>query len=79
MQPYRWFGQTLIFCPICDRGGSPMPDKRLLSLAKECRERAAEILVRAEAFNNAGARERMHRIAENYEKLAERLEQAAAD
>ena len=56
-----------------------MPDKRLRALANECRERAEEILARAETFHNAGAKQRMLELAAQYEKLAERLEQAAAD
>jgi pyruvate-formate lyase len=52
---------------------------RLLSLAREARERAEEIRARAETFNDAGAREGMLRIAASYEKLAERLEQTAAN
>ena len=54
-----------------------MPDKRLRALANECRERAEEILARAETFHNAGAKQRMLELAAQYEKLAERLEQAA--
>jgi hypothetical protein len=54
-----------------------MPNRRLLALANECRERAEEILARAETFNDAGAREGMRGIAAGYQKLAERLEQAA--
>ena len=56
-----------------------MPDLRLLALARDARERAKEILARAVTFNDASAREGMREIAEKYEKLAERLEQAAAD
>jgi hypothetical protein len=54
-----------------------MPDPRLLALANDCRERAEEILTRAETFHDASARERMRRLAANYRLLAERLEQAA--
>jgi hypothetical protein len=54
-----------------------MPDPRLLALANECRERAEEILTRAETFHDAGAQERMRRLAANYKQLAQRLEQAA--
>jgi hypothetical protein len=56
-----------------------MPDKRLLLLARECRERAEEILVKAETFKDADARKGMCRIAETYEELAQRLERAARD
>jgi hypothetical protein len=54
-----------------------MPDPRLLALANECRERAEEILTKAETFRDAHAIERMRRIAASYKRLAERLEQAA--
>jgi hypothetical protein len=56
-----------------------MPDKRLLALSRECRERAEEILVKAETFQDADSREGMRRIAETYEELAQRLERAARD
>jgi hypothetical protein len=46
-------------------------------LAKERRDRAEEVLARAETFNDADAREGMRRIAARYEKLAERLEKEA--
>jgi hypothetical protein len=54
-----------------------MPDPRLLALANECRERAEEILTKAETFHDARAIERMRTIAASYQQLAERLEQAA--
>jgi hypothetical protein len=54
-----------------------MPGQRLLSLARDARDRAEEISTRAETFNDAGAREGMRRIAASYEKLAQRLERAA--
>jgi hypothetical protein len=53
-----------------------MPDTRLLALAHECRERAEEILTKAETFQDAHAIERMRGIAASYKRLAERLEQA---
>jgi hypothetical protein len=56
-----------------------MPDQRLLSLAREARERAEEILVKAETFRDAEAKQKMREIAVKYEEMAERLEQAAAD
>jgi hypothetical protein len=56
-----------------------MPDERLLALAREYRERAEEVLTRAETFGHAVAKQKMRAIAASYEKLAERLEQAAAD
>jgi hypothetical protein len=53
-----------------------MPDLNLLELARDARERAEEISTRADTFHDALARERMRRIAADYIKLAERLEQA---
>jgi hypothetical protein len=47
---------------------------KLLSFAREMRARAEEVLVRAETFRDAHARETMRRIAASYEKLAQRLE-----
>jgi hypothetical protein len=60
-------------------GGSPMPDKRLLTLANECRVRAEEILVKAKKFKDPDAEQRMRELAESYEELARRLERAARD
>jgi hypothetical protein len=54
-----------------------MPDLKLLALARDARERAEEISTQAETFHNAETREGMRRIAADYVKLAERLEQAA--
>jgi hypothetical protein len=54
-----------------------MPDQRLLSLARDARERAEEILVKAETFKDAYAKQKMREIAMKYEELPERLEQAA--
>jgi hypothetical protein len=59
--------------------GAPMPDKKLRLLASEARERAEEALTLAETFRDAEARRIMREVAENYEKLAERLEQRAGD
>jgi len=55
----------------------PTITERLLFLAREARERAEEILVRAETMQDAEARRMMREIAEGYEKLAERIEKAA--
>jgi hypothetical protein len=79
MEPYRSFRSSVIFRWHCGLGGLPMPDKRLLSLAREARERAEEILVKAETFQDAEAKQRMREIAAKYEEMAERLERAAAD
>jgi len=54
----------------------PTITERLLFLAREARERAEEILVRAETMQDAKARRMMREIAEGYEKLAERIEKA---
>jgi hypothetical protein len=54
-----------------------MPDQNLLSVARELRARADEVLARAETFANADAKETMREIAANYVKLAERLEKEA--
>ena len=56
-----------------------MPDANLLSLARDFRARAEEILARAETFSDAEARRTMLDIADGYEKLAKRLEKAAGD
>jgi hypothetical protein len=64
---------------FCGCGGSPMPDQKLLSLAMEARERAEEALTLAETFRDAEARRIMREVAENYEKLAEKLELHARD
>ena len=56
-----------------------MWEERILSLAREARERAEEVLARAETFQDARAKRKMCEIAAQYEKLAERLERAAAE
>lgn len=59
--------------------GLTMPDQRLLSLARECRDRAEELFVKAETFKDADAKHRMREIAVKYDELAEKLERASAD
>lgn len=54
-----------------------MPDTKLLSLARDLRARAEEVLAQAETFEDAGARAKMRKIAAAYEKLAQRLEYEA--
>ena len=54
-----------------------MPDQRLLSIVIDLRARAEELSVRADSFHDEEARQKMRRIAETYEKLAERLERHA--
>lgn len=56
-----------------------MPDAKLLLLARELRTRAQEVLAQADTFQDAGAREKMRRIAASYERLAQRLENHAGD
>jgi hypothetical protein len=59
-------------------GESPMPDQMLLSLAREARAHAQEILAKTETFKDADGKQRMCEIAEKYVGLAERPEHAAA-
>jgi len=54
-----------------------MPDQWLLSLVIELRARAEEVLTRADTFHDEEAQQKLRRIAEIYEKLAQRLEQHA--
>jgi hypothetical protein len=56
-----------------------MPDQWLLSIVIELRARAEELSVRADSFHDEEARQKMRRIAETYEKLAQRLERHARD
>jgi hypothetical protein len=46
----------------------------LVKVAKDLRERAEEVLAQADTYHDAGARETMHRIAWDYEKVARGLE-----
>jgi hypothetical protein len=55
-----------------------MPDQMLLSLAREARAHAQEILAKTETFKDADGKQRMCEIAEKYVGLAERPEHAAA-
>jgi hypothetical protein len=54
-----------------------MLDQKLLSLARELRARAEEVLARAETFQEVEAKETMRQIAANYVELAQRLEREA--
>jgi hypothetical protein len=56
-----------------------VPDQKLLLLARDARDRAEELLAKAETFQDADAKQKMREIAAKYLELAERLEQAAAD
>ena len=46
---------------------------------EDLRAGAEEILARAETFHNAVARQTLHKIAANYERMADRLEECAGD
>jgi hypothetical protein len=52
---------------------------KLLSLARDLRARAEEVLAQAEAMKDADARRKMREIAANYEKLARRLEKVSGE
>jgi hypothetical protein len=55
-----------------------MPEiNRLLSLARDLRTRAREVLAKAETMKDADARREMREIAAGYERLAQRLEKAS--
>jgi hypothetical protein len=56
-----------------------MWEERLLTLAREARGRAEEVLTRAETFHYARAKQKMPEITAEYGKLADRLERAAAE
>jgi hypothetical protein len=56
-----------------------MPDPQLLLLAKDLRNRAEEILARAETFHAADAQHKLRKIAADYESLAGLLERRAGD
>ena len=51
-----------------------MPEAKLLSLARNLRARAQEVLAQAEIMENAEAQQTMREIAASYERLARRLE-----
>ena len=51
-----------------------MRDAKLLSLARNLRARAQEVLAQAEIMENAEAQQTMREIAASYERLARRLE-----
>jgi hypothetical protein len=53
-----------------------MPDAKLLSLARNLRARALEVLAQAEIMENDEAQRTMRDIAASYERLAQRLEEA---
>jgi hypothetical protein len=56
-----------------------MPNQRLLSLAREARDHAEEVLIKAETFKDTDAKRSMREISAKYVEMAERLERAAAD
>jgi hypothetical protein len=63
-----------------DSGGknSAMVDINLLSLARDLRARAQEILARAETIYDMDAEQTMREVAARHEKLAQRVEQEPA-
>jgi hypothetical protein len=54
-----------------------MVDVNLLSLARDLRARAHEILARAEAMYDTDAQQTMREVAARHEKLAQRVEQGS--
>jgi hypothetical protein len=50
---------------------------KLLSLARDLRARAREVLAKAETMQDAQARQKMREVAAGYERLARRLENAS--
>jgi hypothetical protein len=57
-----------------------MPEiNRLLSLARNLRARAKEVLAKAETMKDADARRQMHEVAAGYNRLAQRLEEASGE
>ena len=56
-----------------------MPDTDLLSLARDFRARAEEILTRAETMHDADTRQKMREVAAGYEKLAHRVERQSGE
>jgi len=59
-------------------GRVAMPEiNKLLSLARNLRVRAEEVLAQAESMKDADARSKMREIAASYERLARRLEKEA--
>jgi hypothetical protein len=79
MQHYRAtsISHDISSCTVGHGGVHTMPDENLLSLAREMRARAEEVLTRAENFDDLEARRTMYEIAESYVKLARRLEAEA--
>ena len=55
-----------------------MPEiNKFLSLARDLRARAKEVLAKAETMEDAEARQKMRDVAAGYERLARRLEKEA--
>jgi hypothetical protein len=55
-----------------------MVDVNLLSLARELRARAQEILARAETTYDTDAEQTMREVAARHEELAQRVEQGSS-
>jgi hypothetical protein len=71
--------RALTFGPQLIQKVAPMPDANLLSLARDFRARAEEILARAETMHDADTRWKMREVAAGYEKLAQRVEQRSGE
>jgi hypothetical protein len=56
-----------------------MSHLNFLSLARDFRVRAEEILTRAETMNDPETRQKMREVAAGYEKLAQRVEQQSGE
>jgi tartrate dehydratase alpha subunit/fumarate hydratase class I-like protein len=56
-----------------------MPDPQLSLMAMDLRNRAKEILARAETFHDADVQRKLRKIGADYENLADRLERRAGD
>jgi hypothetical protein len=54
-----------------------MPDRKLLAIVQELRDRAEEALAKAETFNDPDCKRLMRQIATTYEDVARRLEREA--
>jgi hypothetical protein len=54
-----------------------MVDSNLLSLARDLRARAQEILARAETMYDSDAEQTMREVAARQEKMAQRVEQGS--
>jgi hypothetical protein len=74
---FRWH-ETNCSGPGFHGMGTSSPTDELVMRAQILRARAEEVTIRAEAMHDTEAKEKMLRIAAQYNELAERLERAAA-